>query len=662
MLIVTSRARYNKRTVWYYEVSPTTIVRADQATFTYSSEDELPTGAVVAIPVGKKELVGVVMHQVVRPDYAVKPITRVLPQPPLPLPLIATAQWMSQYYATHLATVWQTVLPRGITKKRRATKSSVITPDIASERTHFLFTPEQQNAIDTITAMHSGTTLLHGITGSGKTAVYIAAAERTLQDGLSTIMLVPEIALTSQLVAEFSQYFPHIILTHSRQTEAERHRLWLEVLQAREPMVVIGPRSALFMPVQQLGLIVIDEAHEPSFKQEQSPRYSALRVGAVLAQQHEAVMVLGSATPSIADYYMAEHANRPILTMTTPARTDTIKPTVKLIDMTKRQHFVRHHFLSDELLTTLEATFAAGKQALIFHNRRGTASVTLCENCGWSAGCPRCFVPLTLHADQHRLSCHICATELRVPTSCPACGTADIIHKGIGTKRIETELRRLFPKQTIARFDADTATDAGVDQRYDELKSGAIDLIIGTQVIAKGLDLPQLRTVGVIQADAGLNLPDFSSAERTFQLLAQVIGRVGRSHHPTTVIIQTFQPDHPAITDGLTQAYDDFYRRTIAQRRATGFPPFMHLLKLTCTYKTEAAAIRNTASLAATLKQHAPERVQILGPTPAFYERVRDSYRWQLTVKSPQRHDLVALLAHLPPHHWQFELDPTTLL
>ncbi|MDO4773945.1 MAG: primosomal protein N' [Candidatus Saccharibacteria bacterium] len=648
--------------IYYYEVSPTTVVRADQTTFTYSSDEELATGAIVTVPVGTKQLTGVVMYQVAQPAYAVKPITRVLPQPPLPLPLIATAQWMSQYYATHLATVWQTVLPRGVTKKRRTTTSSAATPDVAPERTQFLFTPEQQTAIDAITAMHSGTTLLHGVTGSGKTAVYIAATERALQDGLSVIILVPEIALTSQLVTEFSQHFPHIVLTHSRQTEAERHRLWLEVLRAREPVVVIGPRSALFMPVQQLGLIVIDECHEPSFKQEQSPRYSALRVGAVLAQQHEAVLVLGSATPLITDYYTAEHAHRPILTMTKPARTDTVKPTVKLIDMTKRHHFVRHYFLSDELLAALEATFAAGKQALIFHNRRGTASVTLCETCGWSAGCPRCFVPLTLHADHHRLSCHICAAQLRVPTSCPECGAAEIIHKGIGTKRIEAELRRLFPNKKIARFDADTTAGDGVDQRYNELKSGAIDLIIGTQVIAKGLDLPHLRTVGVIQADAGLNLPDFSSAERTFQLLAQVVGRVGRSHHPTTVIVQTFQPDHPAITDGLAQAYDDFYRRTITQRRATGFPPFMHLLKLTCTYKSEATAIRNAKALATTLKTIAPEHVHILGPTPAFYERVRDSYRWQLTVKSPHRHDLLALLTHIPPRHWQFELDPTTLL
>ena len=251
---------------------------------------------------------------------------------------------------------------------------------------------------------------------------------------------------------------------------------------------------------------------------------------------------------------------------------------------------------------------------------------------------------------------------MRVPTDCPECHNADIIHKGIGTKRIETEIAKLFPNKKIARFDADTDNEETVDRRYNELYDGSIDIIIGTQVIAKGLDLPHLRTVGVIQADAGLSLPDFSSPERTFQLLAQVIGRVGRSHHPTDVIIQSYQPTHPAIINGLTQNYDDFYTRTIAQRRATDFPPFTHLLKLVCTYKTEAAAIRNAKQLTDQLRAHAPKHMQVLGPTPAFYERARDTYRWQIVIKSPHRANLQALLPLVPSAHWQFELDPVSLL
>ena len=428
------------------------------------------------------------------------------------------------------------------------------------------------------------------------------------------------------------------------------------------PRVAIGPRSALFMPLARVGLVIVDEAHEPSFKQEQSPRYSALRVASVLTTIHNGRVVLGSATPLVSDYYLAEQAGRPIITMSERAQSDARMPDITLVDSTKRQSFKRHRFLSDTLLTNLDTTFAQGHQALIFHNRRGSASTTLCENCGWTAMCPRCFVPFTLHADRHQLGCHICGIHERVPTSCPVCSHADIIHKGIGTKLIESELRKLYPNKIIVRFDADTTSDDTVDKRYKELYDGTIDIIIGTQVIAKGLDLPHLRTVGVVQADAGLSLPDYSASERTFQLIAQVVGRVGRSHHETSVIIQSYQPTHPAVVDGIKQDYAHFYESTLTERKRAHFPPFRYLLQLTCVYKTEAAAVRNARMLARTLKQLNMSDIEILGPTPAFYERQHDTYRWQLLVKSPKRAHLVALLAHVPSTHWQAELDPVSIL
>lgn len=644
----------------YYEVAPTQIIRANSAVFTYASETPLPIGQIVTIEVGKKILSGVITKKVQQPTYDTKQISSVIETSPLPEPLVKLAEWMSTYYATHLAIVLQTFLPRGLQKTRRSTVKAA---HIAlRDRTKNVFNKDQRAAYDTIINMTPGSALLHGITGSGKTAVYIELAKQTMQSGKSTIILVPEIALTSQVVDEFSHHFEDIILVHSRQTEAERHKAWLDALTSTTPRLVIGPRSALFTPLTHIGLIVIDEAHEPSFKQEQSPRYSALRAASILAGQHDARVVFGTATPSIADYYLFEHSGRPIIKMDTRARLDAVSPTVTLIDMTKRTHFKKHRFLSDKLLSQIEQTLSEGNQALIFHNRRGSASTTLCENCGWSAICPRCFVPFTLHADKHRLECHICGLREKVPTSCPECGAADIIHKGIGTKLVESELKKLFPKKIIARFDGDNETGESVEERYKELYDGDIDIIIGTQVIAKGLDLPKLRTVGVIQADAGLSLPDYGSSERTFQLLAQVVGRVGRSHHPTSVIVQSYQPTHPAVTNGLAQNYADFYQTALSQRRQGGFPPYTYLLKLTCIYKTEAAAIKNAQKFAADLRLQLPKTVQILGPTPAFYERQHDTYRWQLTLKSSKRADLTSALQHLPPTHWQFELDPTSLL
>ena len=475
------------------------------------------------------------------------------------------------------------------------------------------------------------------------------------------IVLTPEIGLTPQLIDDFAAHFNTILTTHSRQTEAERHLTWQAALDATSPHIAIGPRSALFLPLKEVGLIIIDEAHEPSYKQEQSPRYSALRAASVLASHTSAKLILGSATPLVSDYYTASTAKRPIITMPHPA-VEVTKPHITLVDMTKRDSFKRHRFISETLLCNLEETLTNGKQALIFHNRRGSASVTLCENCGWQAGCPRCFVPLTLHADTYQLRCHICGLSDRVPTSCPTCHSVDIIHKGIGTKLIETELRRLFPDKKIARFDGDSSQSESIEANYKELYSGAIDIIIGTQVVAKGLDLPHLRSVGIVQADAGLSLPDYSSSERTFQLLAQAVGRVGRNHHATNIVVQSYQPTHPAISFGLAQDYTGFYHHALKERQRAHFPPYSFLLKLVCVYKTEAAAIRNAKNLATTLRAHTTDRVEVLGPTPAFYERVGDTYRWQLVLKSSKRQDLIDALKCVPTSHWQYELDPISLL
>lgn len=509
--------------------------------------------------------------------------------------------------------------------------------------------------------MTPGTAIMHGITGSGKTAVYIELAKQTLNAGKSVMVLVPEIALTSQLVAEFQHHFSDIILTHSKQTESERHRAWAAALSSPTPRVIIGPRSALFMPVTSIGLIVIDEAHEPSFKQDQSPRYSALRVASILAKHHGGRVVQGSATPLVSEYYLAKAAGRPIIELPEKARRDAVTPDISVVDMTKKPLFTKHRFFSDSLLAQIATSLSANHQVLIFHNRRGSASTTLCENCGWSAICPRCFVPFTLHGDTHQLICHICGTTERVPTSCPECAHTDIVHRGIGTKLVESELKRLFPQASIARFDGDTENKQTVEQRYQELYDGTIDIIVGTQVIAKGLDLPHLRTVGVIQADAGLSLPDFVSAERTFQLLSQVVGRVGRSSHPTHVIVQSYQPNTPAVTLGIQQDYATFYDLTLADRKRGHFPPFTYLLKLTCLYKTEAAAIRQSRAFAARIRQEFSD-VIILGPTPAFYERQHDTYRWQIVVRSSRRSQLLSIAATVPATHWHVDIDPASLL
>ncbi len=644
----------------YYEVIPLKIVHAQSGVLTYESAESYAPGAIVSVPVGKSSVIGIVTSVVSKPTFACKQIIAQHEAQALPASLLMLGNWLSRYYASHHVSVWQTMLPRGLGKVRR--KKLENTPHLTRSRTNIVLNPQQAQAVSTITATQHGTTLLHGITGSGKTAVYIEVAKQTVANGRSVIILVPEIALTSQLIAEFTPHFPDLKVTHSTMTESARHQVWQSLLSATTPQVVIGPRSALFSPVPELGLIVIDECHEPSFKQEQSPRYSALRAAAMLARFADARLILGSATPNVSDYYLAQQSSGSIIRLDQPARKNVIAPTVTLVDMTKKLHFTRSSLFSNDMISEMQRTIDAGHQVLLFHNRRGTAPTTLCENCGWNALCQRCFVPLTLHSDQFHLRCHICNATERVPTSCSECGEANIIHKGIGTKLIFEAATKLFPRARIERFDADSDSDATLEKQYQALYDGDIDIIVGTQVVAKGLDLPKLRMVGVVQADAGLALPDYIASERTFQLLAQVTGRVGRNEHPSSVVVQSYQPTHPAVQFGITSNYTDFYDMTISERQRAKFPPFTHLLKLICIYKTEDAAIRNAQAFGRELRRSSPARVEILGPTPAFYERVRDTYRWQIVVKSPVRADLVELIQNLPSQHWQYELDPVSLL
>lgn len=645
---------------YYYLVAPTAVVRANETAFTYSSTTQLAVGTLVRVSVGKKTLNGVVVSRVAqKPSFATKPVTAILVDEPVPEPLIKLAKWLSAYYATHLAIVLQALLPAGLHKQRREAKKHA--PHPKRDRTNIVLNNEQSSALAAIGRTKNGTILLHGVTGSGKTAVYIEAAKQQAAQGRSTIILVPEIALTPQLVAEFANHFENLIVTHSGMTEAQRHQAWEKALtQQDRHTVVIGPRSALFMPLKNVGLIVVDECHEPSYKQEQAPRYSALRAATMLASYHQsAKVILGSATPSVADYYLAKSADRPILTLSAPA-VKVLPVHADVVDLKKKEDFRKHRFFSNTLLQRIEDALANGHQALLFHNRRGTSPTTMCEHCGWLAECPTCFLPLTLHADSHILRCHLCNYQLPVPPNCPVCHEPTILFKGIGTKLIEAEITKQFPKARIARFDADTHQSEAVHNRYQELYDGTIDILIGTQMLAKGLDLPKLSVVGVVQADSGLILPDYQADERVFQLLYQVMGRVGRGTTPGTVVIQTYQPDHPIIKAAVARDYQAFYQSELQKRKEGHFPPFRFLLKLSCNYKTEAGAVNASIKMAKQIRTEHPT-LEVLGPTPAFYERLGGMYRWQLVIKSKNRAELVQIAQTIAPG-WQADLDPVSLL
>ena len=643
----------------YYLIAPAKTFHSSDNLLTYSSETLLKIGQIVEIPLGRQSTIGIVVKNTTQPDFDTKSITKIIYEQPLPKKLVDALFWLSSYYRCPLSTVIQAALPRGITKNRRG--KLLEAPNITPIDNPL--NSAQRAAIRAIEENPANTILLHGITGSGKTNIYIELCARTLAKNQSVILLVPEIALTSQLVRNFQQHFKNITLLHSNLTESLRHQLWEKILTDNQPQVIIGPRSALFAPVQDLGLIIIDEAHEPAYHQEQNPKYSASLLAGKLAKT-----VLGTATPLISDYYLCKSHNA-IVEVNQLAIESDKHTSISVIDLKDHSDFTKSRILSNQLIESIKASLTNHTQSMLFHNRRGTAPMTICDKCGWQALCPNCFLPLVLHADAFQMRCHTCARNFPVPTACPECKNASIHHKGFGTKLIEDELHRLFPSAKIARFDMDTDDDLKLTKIYDEVYRGDYDIIVGTQMIAKGFDFPRLTTLGIVQADAGLSLPDFSSEERTFQLITQVIGRAKRGHQNSNIFIQSFQPDHPIISLASQSDYASFYNYLVQKRQQSKLPPYSFLLKLSVTYKTETATVKNIRTLYKKVIQTAkqlqiPEnRIVVSPPMPAFHERTSTGYTWQLVIKAKSRQNLLDIFDHLPKNNYlHYDFDPISLL
>lgn len=639
---------------------------------TYSSDDSLFLGQIVLVPIGKRKVPGVVVKKVAQPDFKTRAVLKVLYSKPLPKHLLRTAEFIHDYYLVPTGQAISLILPNGVEKQRRKPKTEQVfgfqkddmsfptKTEHTQKQGEIRLNQAQKKALEGLQKAPCATKLLFGITGSGKTNIYVRMATDALSEQKSTILLVPEIALTGQLVRVFEEYFgKKVILIHSRQTEAERHILFERILRSDEPLIVVGPRSALFAPLDNLGLIIIDEEHESSYHQENTPKYSAIRVASFMAKAAGASLILGSATPDVSDYYIASKQGA-VIHLSEKAKKSAIKPKIRIIDFKNRDSFRNNRYFSGALLEAIERNLDTKHQTLIFHNRRGSSPLTICESCGEELLCPNCFLPLTLHADTYELVCHTCGYSCKVPSNCPKCGSPGLVHKGFGTKLLESELKKLFPTARIRRFDADNKKGEGLDAVYSEVRDGEVDLLIGTQTVAKGLDLPRLATVGVVQADAGLNLPDFMAEERVFQLLTQVIGRVGRGHLDTAeVFIQTFRPCHPVINLAVNEDYLGFYDYLINQRKRAGFPPFKFVAKIEITMKTEAIVLKKIQNLTAILSRD--KQLIVSPPMPAFHEHTIRGYTWQIIVRARSRKALIEACSGLD-QSFKVTLDPMGLL
>lgn len=510
--------------------------------------------------------------------------------------------------------------------------------------------------------------LLFGVTGSGKTEMYLRAVAWCLRHERGAIILLPEIALATQIVRRFVERFPgRVAVLHSRMSDVQRYAIWKSIESGRF-QVVVGPRSALFAPVKSPGLIVLDEEHEGSFKQESEPRYHARTAAEYLARQYKATLVLGSATPSIESWQRTESSVWRRLELTervapTMAEGTLELPPVEIVDLRQELQRSNTSLLSRRLQEVVSMAQRRGEQSILLLNRRGQSTVVLCRDCGHRLECPHCDIPLVFHRDRGMMICHRCDYREAPPRFCPVCqGRLDFF--GSGTQRVEEEVRGLFPDVRVMRWDQDSVRQqGGYESMLRRVEDGDVDIVIGTQMVAKGFDLPKVTVVGVIQADTMLYLPDFRSSERTFQLVTQVAGRAGRRAPGSRVIVQTYTPGHYAIQHASRHDYRAFYDEERSFREHFVYPPYTRLIR--CVYKhkhEQAAAIEAemmTRKLAKLARANDVE-IDLLGPTPAFAARVRGMYQWQIVVRGQQ---IEALLDQFPVGPgWTIDVDPQSML
>ncbi len=600
------------------------------------------------VPFGKRSMTGYVLalRDTSPDDVKLKEISKPVDEVPLlSPPLMKLAGWISEHYVHPLGEVLKAMLPASIKGKGRKAAGGEEEGSFPRDPESPVLTPGQAEAFEAVAgSIEKGVyncSLLYGVTGSGKTEVYLRCIEKALSLGRSALVLVPEIALIPQTTARFRRRFRgQVAVLHSRLTGPQRAAIWKEA-SGGGLKVVIGPRSAVFVPLKDLGIIVVDEEQDSSFKQEEKPHYNAVEVAKFRGRNENAALLLGSATPSLESYREAGSGEMAGFRLDSRPAGGTM-PSVEIVDMRQREGI-----FSEELLGALEECLERGEQAVILINRRGHANYQQCGDCGWIDRCPDCSISLTYHSRGHRMRCHYCGYSRRVVDRCPRCGSYKVRHRGEGTQRIEIELGNLLPGAGIVRMDLDTTS--GKTGHLDILEmfaAGRADILLGTQMVAKGHHYPNVTVAGVLSSDGGMNFPDFRAAERTFQLLSQAAGRTGRGNKKGRVIIQSRAPDHYIFNYLARHDFDGFASIELGLRKELDYPPFSRLMLFTVSSLSRAKAERAASAVRDALALKAAAGGRLLGPAPALVEMIRKRYRFHVLVKgapSPrEKKDLVS--------------------
>jgi primosomal protein N' (replication factor Y) len=535
------------------------------------------------------------------------------------------ARWVSRMYFCSLGEALSVMIPGG---RRESAPPEFPLEEQAAERPKEL-SSRQREAFERIDRADAGLFYLFGVTGSGKTEVFLQLAERSLAEGRGVIYLVPEISLTHQLVSHLMARFGGgVAVWHSRLTPSQKLDAWRK-LRSGELRFVLGARSAVFTPVQDVGLIIIDEEHENSYKSGSTPRYHARQVAMKRCAATGGKLVMGSATPSAEAYHLMQTGT--ITQLQLPERVAGGRlPRIELVPMQKERGAI-----SNRLAEEIRKTHARGKQTILFLNRRGFSYFFHCRSCGYEMQCERCSVSLTLHKSSGRMVCHYCGYTRRPVDVCPDCGSLDVGYSGFGTEKIEEEIGSLFPNLRVARVDTDSTRKKGsLEEILSGFRAGEYDLLLGTQMVAKGLNFPGVQLVGIVLADSTLNLPDFRAGERTFGLITQVAGRAGRYTDDGEVLVQTFKPRVPAVAYAASGELERFYREELEVRRQLGFPPFYRIFRITVRGRDAEKVRRRIEEIASALERYAGPETQLLGPAACPIEVISRNYRWHLLLRS----------------------------
>ena len=614
--------------------------------FTYICEDDnVRKGSVVTVPFGKGNkprtaYVFEVMDQDPDGNHRLKAVQEIQEEWAVPEDLMDICSWMREKYVCRYIDGIKCVIPPGEASKRGRRKDPLEGTE-ADLKPPPRLTPEQQAAMDQILpyveSRKHRTFLVNGVTSSGKTELYMRLTQAVLDRGRSVVILVPEISLTPQTISRFTSRFgsDKIALLHSRLTKGQRYDQWMKAAEGRAS-IMIGARSGIFAPFENLGAIILDEEHEASYKSDMTPKYDAVEVAAERGRQHGAVVVLGSATPSVVSAYRARSGEFQEIRMKKRYNLTPL-PEVSLADMRQELKSGNRSIFSRELYDRINSCLKEKSQIILFINRRGYSSFVSCRSCGYVMKCPTCSLSLTYHKSSEMAECHYCGRGIRVPDTCPSCGSPHIRHFGIGTEKVEELTRQNFPEARVARLDLDTARKKGETERIlSDFKKGKTDILVGTQLVAKGLDIANVALVGIIAADISLNIPDYRSAERTFQLVVQASGRAGRGSEKGHVVIQTYSPEEPALLSAALSDYDGFFEKELRIRRVTGYPPFTNIIRLVFSGDREDTVKKEAQEAYSSLvAENISDGRNIFAPQPAYMAFLNESWRYHVIIKSP---------------------------